>query len=369
MSLCFLGFNSLSVKAAGEIELKANKKDIRRITTSNRIIEYKIVIAKKGYQFFTVDYLENSENKIGEGYHVVLRNSERKILHETRNLTGKYTSPKFGIKVGEAVFVSITEDLEELDPVNGMDVKFIFKEVADKYYEVEDNSSFEASNRLVNRKNVKGNLHAAADEDFFRYKALETGKTKLTFNTKKNDPDLFDGFKLEIYDNNKNLIFTKSYLRDKFVYSNGLFQKGDEMYVKVLASNQSTAPLSGYKLAVSSEKKAIEEKEENDKQKKANKLTSKIRGILSGEDDKDFFVFTPPKTKTYKVSLETEFLDGKKYNVKIITNKNDKVSLKKTLKKSGSFDVKAKKGERLWISISGSKAKTPVAKEYTLEIK
>lgn len=358
---------------AAEITLLPNTTTTKRLTPDVRYLNYVITIDKNGYQYLDFKYLDNGINLIGKGFHLEIRNKEKKLIHEAFEITSQYTTPTFGFKKGDTVYLNITEDLEYLDSGNGADLQFTFFTIKDNYYETEENNDYETSNLIENNMEMKGNFHVSSDEDFYKYKIPSSGETSFYFSVdQKNLDKIKDGFKIEVLDSNKNIVNSYNNIFNNSVFSNFKYKKGEVLFIKVSVPNYRNAPIGlNYGLKALSKLSDTEELEQNNSFKTANKIKKQKNGFLSSEEDVDYFVFRSSKTKTYKISFRSDNVGNDKFDISLYTKKKGKRKKiqNKIVGESKTFSVKLKKGNNLWIGLKGSGTSAPTFKDYTIKIR
>lgn len=362
-----------SIYAATEVKLAPNKELRKRLSTEFRDQIYAVTIDKSGYQNFKFLYLESSANTIGKGFTIEIKDADKKILHSVEGIEKEYISPNFAFKKGETVYVYITEAFDFVDPVNGIDIRFQFNTIENKFFETEPNDSFETAIKLSNSKGMKGNLYAAGDMDFYSYKVPFSRANRMRFKVSSGDTTrLKDGYSVEVYDVDKKLIAKKDLMMGKVDIDGKDFKIGQTVYVKIFATNTDKAPDKvDYVVTAVSKIDKNGEAEVNDKLKKANKITKTKSGFLTDEFDVDCFVFQSKSTKKHKITLDTGDLENKSYQLTVFSKgKGSKFTkkLKKKITKEQSFSVSLKKGEKIWIELKGKKNSAPIAKEYKLTI-
>lgn len=362
------------VYAIGEMEIKSGKEYKERLTPENkRTLEYVLKVDKSGYQYLTFKYKENEVNKLKDGFIITLRDKDKKQIHRLETTKHSAKTPTVGVKKGDQLYITIEVDFAFLDPVNGAEISFILHTKKDKTYEAENNNTPETANRIDNNVGKTGNLHVAGDEDWFAYKIPSNGTTDVTLTVDTySKRDRGNGYKLEIFDENKTLLKSVSDIMRYEGISKLSFKKGSILYFKISASDFSHVPDKvNYTIVPTSERDKFSENEPNDSMKKATKLEKKISGYLIDEADEDYFVFKANKTKKYTVKLETGDLAGKKYSFSIYVKKGGKTKKKaeKVVSENKALNVSLKKNEKLWIKVKGMQVDVPVLNNYTITVK
>lgn len=371
--IIFTFFFSLKVDKAftmGEEVLRPNTELSKRLTTANRNMSYVITIDKNGYQFFDFTYLSNSVNQIGDGFQIILRDSEKKIIHKAQNIESSYISPKFGFKKGELIYIDIEESFKYIDPANGFDIKFQFHTIASKYYETEDNNQFETANSLVNNTHMSGNLYVSGDEDCFSYKVPANGRTDISFTIVDDIDKVRNGFHVELFNRDKNTLALYKNVKGPINFQNLNYKNGEIIFIKVYSSDYISYPdKTGYKISVTTKGKSNVESEENDSFRTANKIKLEKIGFLSNEDDVDFYSFNPKKRKKYTLKFRTEETNGKSFVIQLYKKIGNKSFNQKIVSENMNFKINLKKGQKIWVKVSGSKNLAPISKEYKISIK
>lgn len=376
LALVMYLFMTERCEASSYRELKPDgNPTIVRLKGDNRNLNYKVIVDEKGFQSFDFEYLENPNNDVGRGFDIEIYTSGRKqLIHSAYGIQKDYFGGYFSMPKGEELLIEIRENFDNVDPVNGIDIKFNFHTHPSNYSEIEFNDDFETATKLYNEKDSMGSLHSTNDVDYFVYKLPHTGGTTFTFQRHFREHSLdvvADGWNVAIYDGNKNLISEKRGVKD-YIFSDELkYKKGQLIYIKVYTANPENEPyLIDYKLTPKTKSNKFFEAERNDSFKKANTISSKKIGTLETENDVDYYVFKAKKKGTYRLNIKTGDLNGKKYNVALYLKAKGKAKLERVVGKNQAMSIKLKKGEKVWIKISGKNADfTPIAKEYTLTIK
>ena len=83
----------------------------------------------------------------------------------------------------------------------------------------------------------------------------------------------------------------------------------------------------------------------------------------------DYFTFKAGKTNSYKVSLDTGDNVDREYEIEIFVKNKGKAKIHKLTMADKSFTFKVKKGQKVWVKISGAPAKSPIGNRYTVKYK
>ena len=111
------------------------------------------------------------------------------------------------------------------------------------------------------------------------------------------------------------------------------------------------------------------EVEYNNTFSKANKLKGTMSANILNDNDVDYFTFNAGKTSSYRVNLNTGDNVAGEYKVEIFVNNKSKAKVNKTTKTDKNFTFKAKKGQKIWVKISGVSGRSPVGNKYMLKYK
>ena len=124
-----------------------------------------------------------------------------------------------------------------------------------------------------------------------------------------------------------------------------------------------------YKLKVNTTKSSKWEVEDNGSFKKANKLSGTKSANLINSSDVDYFTFKAVKTGKYKLSIDTGDNVKNAYKIEVFVNNKSKKAVSKVTMSDKSYTFKAKKGQKVWVRISGIYGNSPIGNKYTLKYK
>ena len=347
---------------------------IRSLEEKDQINMYKTVVDETGYQNITLNFDATHKDKVKNGWTLKVYDENKEEIYKVEGIKEQFTSGNFSFNKDRVVYISVeSSGSTALFMPKGVEYNLNFHTYAAADYESEPNDKYLLANEILSGSHVRGNLLNKADEDYYVVKVNETGYTELNFEIPDFVPDkIGSGWNIEIYDKNKSLLYKEESIKKDMKLPELPLAKGQEIYIRVMAKGNilSSAPEEvEYKLKVDITKTNKWEVEDNNSFSRANKLKGTVSANILNSNDVDYFTFNATKTSKYKLSLNTGDNVDKEYKVEIFVNNKSKAKVIKQVKGDKNFTFKAKKGQKIWVKISGTLGNNPIGNKYTLKYK
>lgn len=347
---------------------------IRSLDEKDQVNMYKTVVDEKGYQNITLNFDATQKDKVKNGWTLKVYDENKEEIYKVEGIKSQFTSGNFAFNKDQVVYISVgSSGTTSLFMPKGVEYNLNFHTYSANDYESEPNNKYLQANEIAVGSYVKGNLLSKSDEDYYVVRVNETGYTDLNFEIPDFIPDkIGDGWNIEIYDKNKRTLYKTYGVKRDFKFPELPFAKGQEIYIRIMAKS---SPLSHtpdgieYKLKADVVKTNKWEVEDNDSFSRANKLKGTISANILNSEDVDYFTFKAGKTNSYKVSLDTGDNVDREYEVEIFVKNKGKAKIHKLTMADKSFTFKVKKGQKVWVKISGAPAKSPIGNRYTVKYK
>lgn len=355
-------------------EIVPNLNVIRSLEEKDQINMYKTAVNEKGYQNITLNFDETKKDQVKNGWTIKVYDENKKEIYKVEGVKTQFTTGNFSFAKDKIVYISIESATSGfLFMPKGVEYNLNFHTYSADDYESEPNNKYLNANEIETGSYIKGNLINSLDEDYYVCKVDANGYTELSFEILDFEPDkIGNGWDIEIYDKNKSLLYKEENIKKDTRFPKLPLAKGQEIYIRIKAKGSLlyVAPEEvEYKLQASLTKTDKWELEDNGSFSKANKLKGTLSGNILNDGDIDYFEFKAGKSGKYKISLNTgDNVDGE-YRVEIFVKNKGKAVLKEQTKGDKSFTIKAKKGQKVWIKLSGVYGKSPIGNEYSLKYK
>lgn len=382
MGLAFGGaFLAASLGVFGSVKAETTSEDItpnlnvvRSIEDKDQINLYKAVIDENGYQNITLNFDATKKDDVNNGWTLRVYDENKEELYQVAGIKSQFTSANFAFAKGKTVYISIESGIKSsLFMPKGVEYNLNFHTYADSEYEVENNNKYIDANEIPTGGAVKGSLLNKDDEDYFVYQIPESGYTNVSFEIVDFVPNkILGGWNLEIYDKNKSLVYKETGIIKDVTLPELPLAKGQKIYIRILPklAVSTFAPAEVlYKLKVNTTKSSKWEVEDNGSFKKANKLSGTKSANLINSSDVDYFTFKAAKTGKYKLSIDTGDNVKNAYRIEVFVNNKSKKAVSKVTMSDKSYTFKAKKGQQVWVRISGIYGNSPIGNKYTLKYK
>ncbi len=374
-------FLAASLGIFGEIKADTTIEDIapdvnviRSLEEKDQINMYKTVVDETGYQNITLNFDATKKEKVKNGLTLKVYDENKEEIYKMEGIKSQFTSGNFSFSKDKIIYISVeSSSSTSLFMPKGIEYNLNFHTYAATDYESEPNNKYINANEIIIGGYVKGNLINKSDEDYYTVKINENGYLDIFFEIVDFVPDkIGNGWNIEIYDRNKNLLYKEENIKKDIKLPELPFAKEQEIYIRVMSNEDllSSAPEEvEYKLKTVINKTNKWEVENNDSFSKANQLKGTISANILNSNDVDYFTFNAEKTSSYKVSLNTGDNVAGEYKVEIFVNNKSKGKVNKTTKADKNFTFKAKKGQKVWIKISGKEGNSPIGNKYMLRYK
>lgn len=382
MGLAFGGaFLAASLGVFGTVKAETTSEDItpnlnvvRSIEDKDQINLYKAVIDENGYQNITLNFDATKKDDVNNGWTLKVYDENKEELYQVAGIKSQFTSANFSFAKGKTVYISIESGIKSsLFMPKGVEYNLNFHTYADSEYEIENNNKYIDANEIPTGGAVKGSLLNKDDEDYFVYQIPESGYTNVSFEIVDFVPNkILGGWNLEIYDKNKSLVYKETGIIKDVTLPELPLAKGQKIYIRILPklAVSTFAPAEVlYKLKVNTTKSSKWEIEDNGSFKKANKLSGTKSANLINSSDVDYFTFKAVKTGKYKLSIDTGDNVKNAYKIEVFVNNKSKKAVSKVTMSDKSYTFKAKKGQKVWVRISGIYGNSPIGNKYTLKYK
>ena len=382
MGLAFGGaFLAASLGVFGTVKAETTSEDItpnlnvvRSIEDKDQINLYKAVIDENGYQNITLNFDATKKDDVNNGWTLKVYDENKEELYQVAGIKSQFTSANFSFAKGKTVYISIESGIKSsLFMPKGVEYNLNFHTYADSEYEIENNNKYIDANEIPTGGAVKGSLLNKDDEDYFVYQIPESGYTNVSFEIVDFVPNkILGGWNLEIYDKNKSLVYKEAGIIKDVTLPELPLAKGQKIYIRILPklAVSTFAPAEVlYKLKVNTTKSSKWEVEDNGSFKKANKLSGTKSANLINSSDVDYFTFKAAKTGKYKLSIDTGDNVKNAYKIEVFVNNKSKKAVSKVTMSDKSYTFKAKKGQKVWVRISGIYGNSPIGNKYTLKYK
>ena len=382
MGLAFGGaFLAASLGVFGSVKAETTSEDItpnlnvvRSIEDKDQINLYKAVIDENGYQNITLNFDATKKDDVNNGWTLKVYDENKEELYQVAGIKSQFTSANFAFAKGKTVYISIESGIKSsLFMPKGVEYNLNFHTYADSEYEIENNNKYIDANEIPTGGAVKGSLLNKDDEDYFVYQIPESGYTNVSFEIVDFVPNkILGGWNLEIYDKNKSLVYKEAGIIKDVTLPELPLAKGQKIYIRIMPklAVSTFAPAEVlYKLKVNTTKSSKWEIEDNGSFKKANKLSGTKSANLINSSDVDYFNFKAVKTGKYKLSIDTGDNVKNAYKIEVFVNNKSKKAVSKVTMSDKSYTFKAKKGQKVWVRISGIYGNSPIGNKYTLKYK
>ena len=382
MGLAFGGaFLAASLGVFGLVKAETTSEDItpnlnvvRSIEDKDQINLYKAVIDENGYQNITLNFDATKKDDVNNGWTLKVYDENKEELYQVAGIKSQFTSANFAFAKGKTVYISIESGIKSsLFMPKGVEYNLNFHTYADSEYEIENNNKYIDANEIPTGGAVKGSLLNKDDEDYFVYQIPESGYTNVSFEIVDFVPNkILGGWNLEIYDKNKSLVYKEAGIIKDVTLPELPLAKGQKIYIRIMPklAVSTFAPAEVlYKLKVNTTKSSKWEIEDNGSFKKANKLSGTKSANLINSSDVDYFTFKAVKTGKYKLSIDTGDNVKNAYKIEVFVNNKSKKAVSKVTMSDKSYTFKAKKGQKVWVRISGIYGNSPIGNKYTLKYK
>ena len=382
MGLAFGGaFLAASLGVFGTVKAETTSEDItpnlnvvRSIEDKDQVNMYKAVIDENGYQNITLNFDATKKDDVNNGWTLKVYDENKEELYQVAGIKSQFTSANFSFAKGKTVYISIESGIKSsLFMPKGVEYNLNFHTYADSEYEIENNNKYIDANEIPTGGAVKGSLLNKDDEDYFVYQIPESGYTNVSFEIVDFVPNkILGGWNLEIYDKNKSLVYKETGIIKDVTLPELPLAKGQKIYIRILPklAVSTFAPAEVlYKLKVNTTKSSKWEVEDNGSFKKANKLSGTKSANLINSSDVDYFTFKAEKSGKYKLSIDTGDNVKNAYKIEVFVNNKSKKAVSKVTMSDKSYTFKAKKGQKVWVRISGIYGNSPIGNKYTLKYK
>lgn len=382
MGLAFGGaFLAASLGVFGTVKAETTSEDItpnlnvvRSIEDKDQINLYKAVIDENGYQNITLNFDATKKDDVNNGWTLKVYDENKEELYQVAGIKSQFTSANFSFAKGKTVYISIESGIKSsLFMPKGVEYNLNFHTYADSECEIENNNKYIDANEIPTGGALKGSLLNKDDEDYFVYQIPESGYTNVSFEIVDFVPNkILGGWNLEIYDKNKSLVYKETGIIKDVTLPELPLAKGQKIYIRILPklAVSTFAPAEVlYKLKVNTTKSSKWEVEDNGSFKKANKLSGTKSANLINSSDMDYFNFKAEKSGKYKLSIDTGDNVKNAYKIEVFVNNKSKKAVSKVTMSDKSYTFKAKKGQKVWVRISGIYGNSPIGNKYTLKYK
>ncbi|MBN1501089.1 MAG: hypothetical protein JW982_13090 [Spirochaetes bacterium] len=236
------------------------------------------------------------------------------VLIATANNNGSGQGENFsdiGLTKPGKYYVSVSSVNFEVN----FDVKYQIQMMVKPYdtsIEMESNNDYQRANRIIDNV-INGKIFPAGDSDFFE---INSGGSDGMFRIEVIPPVGMD-IKLELLDESGETLAEADNFKDgeKEIFPN--FYSESRFYLKVTSSGSYADAEMGYAVSVNESKKdPTEEIEPNDSVSSANKVKTRIiKGYISSNNDKDYFLIDPGSR--VKVKFSVSGIDGTEFDFSI----------------------------------------------------
>ena len=376
-----VAFLAASLSMTGQLKADTVAEDImpdlnviRSIGDKDQVNLYKAVVDESGYQNITLNFDTSEKDKVKNGWTLKVYDENKEEIYKAEGIKSQFTSGNFSFSKDKTVYISVeSSGSTSLFIPKGVEYNLNFHTFAANDYESEPNNKYIDANEIMAGSYIKGNLINNTDEDYYKVKITENGYTELFFEIVDFVPDkIGTGWNVEIYDNAKNLIYKEEGIKKDIKFPEFPMAKSKELYIRITSNESliSSAPETvEYKLKVFINKSNKWELESNDSFSRANKLKGTKAANILNETDVDYFTFNATKTGKYQISFNTGDNVDKIYRVEIFVKNKNKAVADRRVKSDKDFVVKAKKGQKVWIKISGISGRSPIGNRYLLKYK
>ena len=347
---------------------------IRSIEEKDQVNMYRTIVDEEGYQNITLNFDAMQKDRVKNGWTLKVYDENKEEIYKVEGIKSQFTSGNFSFAKDRIVYISVeSSGTTSLFMPKGVEYNLNFHTYEANDYESEPNNKYLHANEILPESHIRGNLLSKSDEDYYVVKVNETGYTELHFEIIDFVPDrIGNGWDIEIYDKNKNLLHKEDGIKKDIRFPELPLAKGQEIYIRVMSKGSilSSAPEGvEYKLKADVVKTDKWEVESNDSFSKANKLKGTMSANILNENDVDYFTFNAGKTSKYKLSLNTGDNVSGEYKVEIFAGNKNEPKVNKVTKTDKNFTFKAKKGQKIWVKISGVSGRLPIGNKYTVKYK
>lgn len=347
---------------------------IRSIEEKDQVNMYRTIVDEEGYQNITLNFDAMQKDRVKNGWTLKVYDENKEEIYKVEGIKTQFTSGNFSFAKDRIVYISLeSSGTTSLFMPKGVEYNLNFHTYEANDYESEPNNKYLHANEITQGSYLRGNLLSKSDEDYYVVKVNETGYTDLHFEIIDFVPDkIGNGWDIEIYDKNKNLLYKEEGIKKDIRFPELPLASGQEVYIRVMSKGgilSSTPEGVEYKLKAEVIKTAEWEVENNDSFSKANKLKGKMSANILNENDVDYFTFNAGKTSNYKLSLNTGDNVSGEYKVEIFAGNKNEPKVNKVTKTDKNFTFKAKKGQKIWVKISGISGRLPIGNKYTVKYK
>lgn len=373
LTASFGNFGKLKADTTIE-DIVPNLNVIRSLEDKEQVNMYKTVVNEKGYQNITLNFDETKKDQVKNGWTIKVYDENKKEIYKVDGIKAQFSTGNFSFAKDKIVYISVESTTSGfLFMPKGVEYNLNFHTYSAEDYESEPNNKYMNANEIGTRSYIKGNLINSSDEDYYVFKTDDKGYTELLFEILDFEPDrIGNGWDIEIYDKNKSLLYKEENIKKDTKFPKLPLVKGQEIYIRIKAKGSLLYVVPEaveYRLQASLIKTDKWELEDNGSFSKANKLKTTLSGNILNESDVDYFEFSAGKSGKYKISLNTgDNVDGE-YRVEIFVKNKGKSVFQEQTKGDKNFIVKAKKGQKVWVKLSGVHWKSPIGNEYTLRYK
>lgn len=376
-----VGFLVTSFCVAGNAKAQTNVEEIepelnivRSIDDRDQVNMYKTVVDEEGYQNITLNFDETKKDYVNNGWTLRVYDENKEEIYRVEGIKSQFKSGNFSFAKDKVVYISVeSTNSGFLFMPKGVEYNLNFHTYKADDYEREPNNKYISANEIEVGKYIKGNLIKQSDEDYYVIKISDKGYTALSFEILDFEPDrIGSGWDIEIYDKNKGILYKEEGIKKDTKFPELPLIKGQEIYIRIKTKTgwAYTAPEGlEYKLQTGFVKTNKWEAEDNNSFNSANKLKGTMFGNILNNEDVDYFTFKASKTGKYKINLNTgDNVDGE-YKVEVFVKNKGKTVLEERTKGSKSFTVNAKKGQKIWVRISGGLGSSPIGNKYGIGYK
>ncbi len=214
------------------------------------------------------------------------------VLIETSNNNAAGQGENFsdiGLSKPGKYFIAVFSNNFEVNYDKKYDIQVLIKPF-DVSSEMESNNDTARAN-VISGSVINGKIFPASDSDFFQYKP----ESSNSMHRIEIIPPVGMDIKFDIISSSAEVLFTVDNFKDGEKESFPNFYSDKDFYLKVYAAGSYADGEMNYSLSINeSQKDATEEVEPNDVIAKANKVKTKIlKGYISGNNDKDYFLVEP----------------------------------------------------------------------------
>jgi len=374
-------FLAASFSMAGQLKAATVTEDIlpdiniiRSLEEKDQVNMYKTVVDETGYQNITLSFDDTQKDKVKNGWTLKVYDENKEEIYRVEGIKSQFKSGNFSFAKNKAISISVESTTSGyLFMPKGVEYNLNFHTYPADDYESEPNNKYTDANEIEMGSYIKGNLISKSDEDYYVARAGNKGYAVLSLEIPDFEPDkMGNGWDLEIYDKNKSLIYKEENIKKDTKFPELPLTKGQDIYIRIKAKTgiiYSAPETVEYKLNAEFVKTDKWEMEDNNSFSKANKLKSTISANILNENDEDYFTFNAENTGNYKVSLNTGDNVGKEYKVEIFVNNKSKAKVNRLIISDKNFTFKAKKGQKVWVKVSGVPGNAPIGNKYIVRYK